>query len=67
MRLRIHRGAKEISGTCVEAEAGADHYEVFGVVNAHLPSNVQPVETWSYGPEGPQPLWSCPSTPASPP
>ncbi len=32
------------------------YYEVLGVVNAHLPSNVQPVETWSYGDRGPQPL-----------
>lgn len=32
------------------------YYEVLDVINAHLPSNVQPVETWSYGHKGPQPL-----------
>lgn len=32
------------------------YYEVLGVVNAYLPSNVQPVETWSYGHKGPRPL-----------
>ena len=31
-------------------------YEALGVVNAHLPPNVQPIETWSYGNDGPQPL-----------
>ena len=31
-------------------------YEALGVVNAHLPPNVRPIETWSYGKDGPQPL-----------
>ena len=31
-------------------------YEVLGVVNAHLPSNVLPVEVWKLGENGPQSL-----------
>ena len=32
------------------------YYEALGVINAHLPAHVLPVETWSYGEKGPQPL-----------
>ena len=32
------------------------YYEVLGIVNAHLPSGVQPVETWCYGKGGPRSL-----------
>lgn len=31
-------------------------YEVLGVVNAHLPPGIRPIETWSLGERGPQSL-----------